>query len=330
MDEDNRGGGDGLVRPLYVSTFRHLRAVQPTGRAVEVGAMARRLGQAQVCGSREERGRSVPLWSPVRYREGARRGSDGVAEVHWLVLDYDDGTPAEVARERWSGWVHIGHTSYSHMQGRPATKTHPEGRPPAPALRVVLPLLEPVPAEVWSEVMRGILSGLGQEADSKCIDPARMFYVPVVASPSAAFKHWVHTPAGGLDGPWLCLADEVAQARVVVEERERERVARLEAVAARARDIVDSREEQEREVRRRLLEDPRAREDFGHMVGGRVVLVDGDALIRHAPCPACGRRSVWWPIEPRRQYRGECNHRNSCGYRGHLWELAALHGLALT
>jgi len=315
---------------LHISTFAHLRSVRPVGRAVSIERFAQRLGQVRVSPTREERAASVPLWSPVRYTPETTRASANVADVHWLVLDYDDGTSIDAARDRWRHWVHIGHTSYSHMQGRPPTQAHPEGRPPMPALRVVLPLLEPVPADVWSEVMRGVLAGLGHEADSKCIDPARMFYVPVIASQTAPFEHWVHMPAGGLDGPWLCLDDEVRHARRTVAEQRAAREQRLAEVAARARDVVTTRDEQEREVRRRLLEDPRAREDFGHMVGGHVVMVDGDALIRHVECPACGRRAVWWPVAPRKQFRAECNHRNTCGWRGHLWELAALLGVALT
>ena len=109
-----------MTAPLYLSMFRHLRDTAPQGRPVEVGAVARALGSFRVAATREERARSVPLWSPVEYLEGMSRASANVRRVHWLVLDYDDGTPIQVARERWSGWVHIGHTSYS--QDRKSTR----------------------------------------------------------------------------------------------------------------------------------------------------------------------------------------------------------------
>ena len=318
---------------LHLTMFRRLSATEPMGRDVTVQAIATRLGQAAVCPSRQERERTVPLWSPVRYREGTTRASRNVKEVHWLVLDYDDGTSAAVARERWSGWVHIGHTSYSHMQGRPPTKTHPEGRPPAPALRVVLPLREPVPADVWSEVMRGILGGLGQDADSKCIDPARMFYVPVVASEGAPFEHWVHMPAGGLDGPWLCLADEAHAARQAIADREREREERREDARRRSRerDQVASRTDRDREVRRRLLEDPAARLALGEAMGGSVVERTGGRMVIGVLCPHCSRPDVYWfgDVGGGGLRRARCNHRNSCGWEGHLWQLAADHGLTL-
>lgn len=310
----------------HITTFPHLRATRPTTRYVTMRAVVRMLSDWSRVVSPSQREWTVPLWSPVKYREGATRSSDGVDLVNWLVLDYDDGTPADVLRERWKGWVHIGHTSYSHMQPK-------DDRPPMPALRIALPLLEPVSGRLWSPVMRAIMQDEGREADRKCIDPARMFYVPCVSSADAPRRSWVHMPAGDIDGPWLCLAGRVGDARAQMDREEAERQERLRKVAARARDVVDSREGQEREIRRRLLEDPRAREDFGHMVGGHTVEVAGDtsgALIRHVECPSCGDRAVWWPVEPRAMFRAACNHRNTCGWRGHLWELAALHGVPLT
>jgi len=245
--------------PLHVAWFRSLFSTDPHTRRVTVDTLAARLADPRHVVTREERERVVPLWSPVEYRPGTTRGSDNVARVHWLVLDYDDGTPIDTVRERWGGWVHIGHTSYSHMQRRKPTKQHPDGRDPAPALRVVLPLLEPVDADVWPEVMRRVLRGHGREADSKCIDPARMFYAPCLAAEGAPWAQWVHMPAGDTSGPWLCLAEHVEEARAQMARDEAARKERLAEVAARARDRVATDRDAEREVRRRLLEDPRAR-----------------------------------------------------------------------
>lgn len=310
----------------HITTFPHLRATRPTTRYVTMRAVVRMLSDWSRVVSPSEREWTVPLWSPVSYREGATRSSAGVDLVHWLVLDYDDGTPADVLRERWKGWVHIGHTSYSHMQSK-------DDRPPMPALRIALPLLKPVSGRLWSQVMRAVMQDQGREADRKCIDPARMFYVPCLATADAPRRSWVHMPAGDLDGPRLCLADRVADAVEEQERAERAREERLRRIAARARDVVQTREDQEHEVRRRLLEDPDARERFGTLLGGNVVTASGDAsgtLIRHVVCPSCGDRAVWWPVEPRTMFRAACNHRNTCGWRGHLWELAALHGVPLT
>lgn len=317
--------------PLHVAWFRNLFATTPHSRRVTVETLAKRLSEPRHVVSREERERAVPLWSPVEYRPGAERGSANVARVHWLVLDYDDGTPIETVRERWGGWVHIGHTSYSHMQGRPPTKQHPDGRAPAPALRVVLPLLDTVDADVWPLVMRRVLEGAGQEADRKCIDPARMFYAPCLAHEGAAWEHWVHMPAGDLSGPWLCLGQHVEAAREQMRRDEEERRRRLEEVAKRARDVVSDDRDAAREVRRRLLEDPRAREDCGHMFGGHVAQAKGAGrIVRGVECPACGQNDVWWAVEPKALRRARCNHRNTCGWEGHLWELAAAHGITLT
>jgi hypothetical protein len=313
-----------MTAPLYLSMFRHLRDTAPQGRPVEVGAVAQALGSFRVAATREERARSVPLWSPVEYLEGRSRASANVRRVHWLVLDYDDGTPIQVARQRWSGWVHIGHTSYSHMRGRPPSKAQPEGKPPAPALRVVLPLLEPVEAEVWPDVMRSILGDIGQEADRACIDPARMFYVPVVASEDAPRAHWVHMPAGGIDSPWICLADRVEAARRAKLERASEAAARREQARARARDVTESYRDRGQEIRRRLMEDPTARERLGEALGAVRVDRQSGAMMRGVSCPACARPSVWWVIDPSALRKARCNHRKSCGFEAHLWELAAV------
>jgi len=312
---------------LHVSAFAHLRAVQPTPGAVGVAAMAARLGQFATCPDREERARFVPLWSPVAYHAGTTRASRNVRAVYWLVLDYDDGTSVEAARATWARWVHIGHTTFSHMTGRPPTKAHPQGRPPAPALRVVLPLRSPVAAEVWPDVMRSILSDVGRDADPKCIDPARMFYAPV-ARPGGLVEHWTHTPAGGVDGPWICLAERVEAARAARVARVELAEKRRRQAQARARDTTRSISEQAAEVRRRLLESPEARERVGDALGGVRVDRQSGAIIRGVVCPACGRPSVWWVIDPASLRRARCNHANSCGWTAHLWELSAALGFS--
>jgi len=52
-------------------------------------------------------------------------------------------------------------------------------------------------------------------------------------------------------------------------------------------------------------------------VGARIM---GDRA-RQATCPACGRASVWWELQPAGAGWARCNHQASCGWAGSLQEL---------
>lgn len=109
--------------------------------------------------------------------------------------------------------------------------------------------------------------------------------------------------------------DEVAQ-------RQREaQAARLAAVKARRVDVVPDQAAAEREVKRRLREDPDARESLGLAIGGKR---KGDRIVR-VVCPACGRPSVWWYLDPSGHdtRSAMCEHKGSCGWGGGLYDLAA-------
>lgn len=69
---------------------------------------------------------------------------------------------------------------------------------------------------------------------------------------------------------------------------------------------------------RTLRADPAARAQLGHELGGRV---SGES-VRGVACPACGRPSLWWWVEPRRATRARCSH-SSCAVSMPLHELGA-------
>ncbi|MFT5682673.1 MAG: hypothetical protein ACI8RZ_003597 [Myxococcota bacterium] len=81
----------------------------------------------------------------------------------------------------------------------------------------------------------------------------------------------------------------------------------------------------ERAIQERLNQEPAARRDLGAVLDGVV----GAELIRHVRCPQCGKRSVWWPIRPDQRKTASCNHRNTCGWWGWLFDLALLSGLSV-
>lgn len=73
-----------------------------------------------------------------------------------------------------------------------------------------------------------------------------------------------------------------------------------------------------------LREDPAAREILAERLGAPVVR----GRVKTATCPACARPSVCFSIVPSPRWKGAlCSHRNSCGWGGSVWDLAAAHGL---
>lgn len=62
------------------------------------------------------------------------------------------------------------------------------------------------------------------------------------------------------------------------------------------------------------------REAAGTMAGGRRT----GASIRGVMCPSCGRRSVWWYLNPEgHTWSGAaCKHRESCGWAGGIRQIA--------
>lgn len=243
---------------------------------------------------------AAPAWSPV-YLTAPHRLSANVGEVCALVLDFDDGAPVAESWATWEGHARLMYTTWSHGPG-------------CPKYRIVLPLARPVPGAWWKTLYRSILEGGGREADAKCIDPARLFYLPCIG---AGGDH----ETAREDGEWLDLYDtadglwrEEQQARAEREQAARRRVAQIER-EVKAGGGDDAR------VRRQLFgADPDARRRLAEHVGAAIAAGMEGEIARHAPCPACGRRDVWWGIG-----RGwaRCNHIGSCGYAAHLSDYAA-------
>jgi hypothetical protein len=225
-----------------------------------------------------------PAWSPTRYREGAARGVGGVVALSCLVLDYDDGTAPEVGRAPWMQWRHVWHTSWSHT-------------PEAPRWRLVVPLAVDVEAEHWPAVWAWAAGRAAGVVDRACKDPSRLWALHQARPDHAQGYH-----AGGLlDVSHLRVRPKIAPPVVGIVRRPALGLdARVESVH-RARD-------------------PTWRAQAGRDAGAEV----DDTRARHAPCPACGRRSVWWLLSPDTWGGAACEHRNSCGWTGKLVEVAGV------
>tara|TARA_R110000824_G_scaffold106327_3_gene251189 strand:- start:3349 stop:4053 length:705 start_codon:yes stop_codon:yes gene_type:complete len=80
----------------------------------------------------------------------------------------------------------------------------------------------------------------------------------------------------------------------------------------------------EREMIRRLKEEPSVRMALATELGARVVGEPPKAS--GVICPSCGKKSIWFYIDVDRMTTARCNHQNSCGYWGSLYDLArAIH-----
>ncbi len=280
---------DPSVQNLAISTFDHAWDTAPKPVRCSVGGLVRALTTFPVRAVTDKR--ALPAWSPAIYAPGAPRRADTVRAVSCLVLDVDDGDP-DAAFAPWPGALAVMHTTWSH-------------RPEAPRFRLVLPLARPVPADRWG-LAWAWAAARAPGADPACKDPSRLYFRP--ALPGADAPHAARVQAGAL----LDLVGELpeeppprhppAAARAVVR------------VPARLRDHA---------VATRLAHDPTTRERIAEAAGASVVGLGADRRATHAPCPACGRPSVWFYLEPRRLRGARCNHRQTCGWEGALDALLA-------
>lgn len=278
--------------------FDGARSNVPRGRLCNLDELREMLTKWQPGGSKA----ALPAWSPARYEPGQTRGKANVAEVTCLVFDLDDGMPVEAAVELFSeaGCTFILHTSWSHT-------------PRLHKFRLVFPLMMPVPGLQWPRAWRAALGWwrevCGDEwtPDTACCDSSRLFFLPAYR-PEQSSRRTFAGRGHLLDLDWESVPVEAP--RPVVPAGPAHRI----VSGARA----------EKAVRNRLRNDPAARKALGRALGGSV----GDELVRHVPCPQCGRRDVWWPVHPDKKKTAECNHRNSCGYHGQLDALAYALGVA--
>ncbi len=235
----------------------------------------------------------LPCWSPAIYAPGSTRGEAGVVAVSCLVLDYDDGTSIPEAIGPWSDWPLLVHTSWSHA-------------PDHPRFRVVLVLDEPVPAPAWRAAWQWAHERSGGHIDPACKDPSRLYVLPAVSDATAPFTALDHDPGGHL---------------LRIDWERLPRVAPVRQREAR-RSVRPPRDPARRQARRILRVDRATRERAAQFLDAEIRARRAESVT----CPACGRPSVWFWLEPGPQSTAQCQHRNSCGWWGHIDELLDLRG----
>lgn len=163
----------------------------------------------------------------------------------------------------------------------------------SPRYRLVFPLAEPVPAVHWKKCwvhMYRQMVERGLEPDPKCVNPDRLYFLPAVQhqwSPRAS----VSRSGDLLRLDWGKIPDlETGRNKVVIRSSRP--------------GVKDYR-------------DPAVRLELAHALGADI---DGERAF-HIMCPRCGRRDVYYFLEPERRLRARCNHERNCGWEGHLSEL---------
>ena len=268
---------------LFVSSFVNAKGTEVFGERILWRELCERLGEFSppIEGGKVD----LPAWSPVRYREGARRSSANVEEVSCIVLDVDsDSRPVSIeeACKPWQGVAHCVHTSWSHT-------------PERPKFRVVIPLAQPVEVGLWHRVWSWAQFRAKVEIDAKCKDPARIYFVPALRDADAPHEAFV------AEGPMLVLPEEAFLA--TPEERRRKQQKEMDRIKPRG--MVD------RPRRAELVSiSPAEREALGLRLGGRV---DDRQVVRDVVCPGCGRASMFWPVYPTGTRMAMCRHRDTCG-----------------
>ena len=135
-------------------------------------------------------GKSGRAWSPTTYADGATRGNGGVVAISAVVLDFDHGGTPERARQRvvelgLAAWIHSTHSS----------------TPENPRFRLIVPLVDHVPAAEWPGVWPRARAHLDPDglSDSATGDPSRIYFLPSARPEYPSFTYRVSGRALRLD-----------------------------------------------------------------------------------------------------------------------------------
>lgn len=239
----------------------------------------------------------------VVYAEGASRGKAGVEAVTALVFDFDhlsaEAARGVVAALRRLGWAYLLYTSFSNKLGGDDDI----------CFRVVILLTRPIRPAEYAGVWSAVNSDLGGLADTRARDVARIWFIP--CCPPDRLGGAVYEARDG----HLLDVDAVLESRVVPDEPAPPPRRPLPPVAARI-------DQARRVARYRLNHDGEARERVATYLNARVT---GNKASDVA-CPACGRPSVWFWLDPAKKRTASCDHRKSCGWWGFLDSLVDAHG----
>lgn len=250
----------------------------------------------------------LPLWSPTTF--DGTRSTKNAQSISMLVYDMDDG---DSSFDVWClfaqrGWTTIAHTSASHS-------------PNHHKYRVIVPLASPLPKSDWDRVWRASFElwmdvvGIGVP-DTKAIkDLARVY-----------FRYgWTRDSKLELDDGskvWPqshpCSPAQYHRSGYWIGRPLELKYDHIELPKSKPRPKFDRTKSQTLDS---AMMDPQLRERVGINAGGRIV---GD-YIKHIQCPSCGKKSVFYSIDPSMGNSTKwpsCNRINKCGWYGKLETLS--------
>lgn len=120
------------------------------------------------------------------------RCADNVLSYNCLVLDYDgNGATLEKIITRFSGYRHLGYTSYNHViKG-------------VDKMRVVLPFETICPIDEWHKRTASFLQFAGEEIDNSTIAVSRPFYLPSCSADTTQYAECWHVDGVTLDWNYI-------------------------------------------------------------------------------------------------------------------------------
>jgi predicted RNA-binding Zn-ribbon protein involved in translation (DUF1610 family) len=276
-----------------ISLFDNIRQRHP--RVVEMGLEDVAKGLTLPVHKSIDDKSNLPLWSPTIF-DGVR-STKNAQTISFIVYDMDDGdTTFDVWRLFAQRDLNVMvHTSASHS---PAHHKY----------RIIIPLAQSLPKVDWPKIWRAAFElwmevvGIGIP-DTKAIkDMARVYFRygwPAQSKLEGDFdeSHPCHPSQYHWSGYWLgghCLQLQYQHIELPPPPKP----------------VVFNRSEP-MTIGDAMMMDPQMRESHGRSRGGVVV---GD-YIKHVPCPSCGRRSVYWIIDPNQGSKwAQCNRINKCGF----------------
>lgn len=274
IDGDGTLWPDPVYHPISWSVFRGLYDSQPLPITQYLSSFAAVWGKPQIG---PKLGDQAPMWSPAKWPKTAlRRLGCDVIDVSCLVLDFDKGTTLAEEAERWKGHYFIIHTSFSHT-------------PEHHRFRMILPFQTPVPRDEWPEVWAWAQS-LSPAIDPKCKDVGHVYALP--RAPVRANYSWAINHGHPLLVPGRIAQGQQAAGLPVV------RKPRAENTSTGLVEYTPTTPEGHERLRVAVA------------LGGEV---NPDGVARKVLCPGCGRRSVWFFIEPAKKKTASCGH-DTCGY----------------
>ena len=277
---------------IKISLFNNRFDKEPT--LIEVDFETFVQGMKTPVDSRAQDKNQLPLWSPTIF--DGNRSQVNALEISCLVYDVDDGETPFSTWQLFCDWWVIAHTSFSH-------------KPQHHKYRIILPLAKPIPAADWDLAHIAALELWGKvvgrgEPDIKALkDRARMYYRFAIPASQNGENHPLH-PINyhNVDG-WDMGTPLILNYSHIKRPE-----------APKAKPLVKGQTYKKSE----LMLNPAARMEIARRCNASI----SSNVARNITCPQCNRNSVHFYIDltgqPNPQKGAVCNHKNSCGWYGHL------------